>query len=974
MSLDLVNNAIQSQSLSQENAIAVKIELWNYVKATYTGASARPDSSNIQNKLAQTLTFLFTILYASGWESFFRDLRDLAESDLQSSGQAQPGTIFYLRMLTSVHDEIADQNIQNTPEKSKSNNDLKDLIRVRDASDIALSWQQILASWQTMNLSVIQLCLNVISRWVSWTDINLIANDGVLQCLFQIAGQQDTGHPESGPSQARAASIGVFTEMVAKKMKPQEKVELIQFLNIEAVVSALVAAPILRNTSSPDYDTDMAETVAKLVNNVVLDVVNALNSTQLDDTTRATADRLLQSFTPHLLRFLADEYDEVCSTIMPALTEQLIFFRKISKASNGLQSPYKEMLPPVLDALIAKMRYDDSSSWGEEDEETDEAEFQELRKRLKVAQQNVAAIDETLYLDRLSRVVNATFQRCKQEGNQLNWRDLDVALLEMYMLGELAVKNAGLYQKKLPSSDGSQRLIDLMALMMDAGVPSFGHPTAQLQVMELCVRYYSFFEQRTEYLSPILEDFVRYVHSDSSRVRHRAWHLFLRFSRLLRSKLGELAHTIITAIRDLLAIRAIVPKEQEDGEDSSSASSRGPQDSTFESQLFLFEAIGTLVSGTGLAEDTQVNLLQPVLAQLLEGVKGTIDSAVRGDEQATCQIHHYIEAIGTLARGVSDWVPGKTPSPIPQPVAAEFQKAANLILQILNGLKRSSMIREASRFTFTRLIGVLGFTLLEQLAPWIEGLLSDDASREEIANFLRLLSQITYGFKGEIWNILDELLSPFLDKIFAAFGQPTEGTDDAVQLGELRHEYIQFLIVLLSNDLEGVLVSPTNQAKFDTIIATIEHFARDTAELSDARAAISVLSRMAQVWGGPNVFTPGPNRDISEASQPEPKLPGFDHFLIARFSSLSWNVMRNSGLHPREASAAKVVQEIATLQQTILTKTGAAYVDSLLQDKDLPAIGLGGDVLAQYLRSITTMDNKAFKQWLTKLLQQGPGG
>lgn len=971
MSLELVNAALQSQSLAQQDADNAKDNILNYVRLHYGGSKTASDSPGIQNKLAQTLTFLFNVLYISEWGSYFRDLYASVEEDKQSAGSDQTGTLLYLRILGSVHDEIADQMIQTTEEKSELNMKLKDLIRERDAQFIASSWQDILSRWQHIDHAVVALCLTIISRWVSWTDINLIATDGILQYLFQIAGQQNAGHPESASSKARDAAIGVFTELVAKKMQVNNKVELLRFLNVDAVVATLTAAPTLQNASTPDYDTDMAETVAKLVNNVVFDIVNALNDAKLDVGARETADRLLQAFTPHLLRFLGDEYDEVCSTIMPALNEQLMLFRKFAKSPNGLQSPYREMLSPILQALIAKMRYDDTSSWGEEDEETDEAEFQELRKRLKVAQQSVAIIDENLYQDVLIKMIESTFYRCKQEGESLNWRDLDVALLEMYMLGELAVRNSGSNQKKAPSSAGSQRLAELMSLMLDSNVPAFGHPTAQLHVMEICVRYHFFFDQQSRYLPRILEDFVRFAHSENKRVRHRAWHFFLRFVRTLRPKLSDVAETIVYSISDLLAIRAVVPP-QEDDEESSSSSHQGPQDPTFQSQLFLFEAIGSLASIPDLDRAKQHALVQSVTQPLVSGMKDYGNAAARGDERAIFQTHHYIEATGNLARGFSDWVPGKSSSPVPEQVAAAFRNASEVILDILGGLKHSFMIREASRFAFARLIGVLGFALLEQLPKWIDGLLGGSSSREEVASFLRLLAQVVYGFKRKIYPSMDQLLSPLLQRVYAGFSQRTEGTDDSLQLGELRREYLNFLNVLLMNKLDGVLVSPTNQSTFEMIITTLEHFARDTSEPIDARSAVAILNRMVEAWGGPDVFSPSRTNNANTAA-PSPSLPGFDNFMISRFSPLTWSVMTNPSFHPKEPTTAKVVQEIATLQQAILTKTGAAYITSL-QQKELPDIGLQPAVIEEYLRSIATMNGREFKLWLTKFLQQGPSG
>ena len=62
------------------------------------------------------------------------------------------------------------------------------------------------------------------------------------------------------------------------------------------------------------------------------------------------------------------------------------------------------MLTPILNAIIMKMRYDETSSWGNEDEQTDEAEFQELRKKLQVLQKSVAAVNQNLYIEVLSNL------------------------------------------------------------------------------------------------------------------------------------------------------------------------------------------------------------------------------------------------------------------------------------------------------------------------------------------------------------------------------------------------------------------------------------------------------------------------------------------------------------------------------------------------------------------------------------------
>jgi exportin-T len=442
----------------------------NYIRQKYAPGSNTTDSSHIQNKLMQTMTYLFVALYPSSWQSFFDDFRALAGDQAAIGNVNRTSTLLYLRMLSQVHDEIADLLVARPEEEKKRNTELKDLIRHRDAQKISLSWQEILAKWRETDLGLIEMCLRTIGRWVSWIDISLVVNEAMIGRFLEMAGQQGISDPDGPQGHVRDAAIDTFSEIVGKKMNAAEKLELIVFLNLPNVVGQLIGSPALSDLNSPDYDNDLAETVAKLVNNIVLDIVRILENDSVSEQTRQRADELIQVFAPYLLRFFSDQYDEVCSTVIPSLTDLLTFFRKLQKKNGALPSQYAAILPAVLESIINKMKYDETADWGEEGEQADEAEFQDLRKRLHVLQQTVAAIDEAFYIDTLSRVVGETFNRLSANDQSLDWRDLDLALHEMFLFGELAMRNQGLYAKREPSSVAAQRLVGMMTSMTESGM------------------------------------------------------------------------------------------------------------------------------------------------------------------------------------------------------------------------------------------------------------------------------------------------------------------------------------------------------------------------------------------------------------------------------------------------------------------------------------------------------------------------
>nr|POE86996.1 exportin-t [Quercus suber] len=959
--LEIVNNAVQTQNLDQQSSIYVKDSLMGYVRQVYVPDAASLDSPSIQNKLTQSFTYLFGSLYASEWTGFFDEFRALA-GDASSIGSSNPAaTVMYLRMLGSIHDEIADQMIPRTPEEQKRSNELKDMIRARDVAKVAVTWQEILSRWSQVDLAITEMCLRSMAKWVSWIDISIVLDGSVQTALLELAGQQGHFSSESKQGKARDAAIDTFTETVGKKMAPWDKMELLRYLNLDSIVSQLIASPALSEMrSTPNYDTDLAETVAKLVNTVVIDIVKVLDNDTIQSETRTLANDALRTFVSYLLRFFSDEYDEICSAVIPSLTDLLTMLRKIVKVNSSIPAQYSGMLQPILDAIVAKMKYDETASWGEEDEATDEAEFQELRKRLHVLQQTVAAVDETLYVETLTSVVAGTFARLDSAGDQPNWRDLDLAMHEMYLFGELTIRNQGLYAKHQPTSMASQRLLEMMSKMVESGLASHPHPVIQLQYMEICVRYVQFFEHNPANIPRVLESFVTFLHSTHPRVRTRSWYLFQRFARHLRAQLGDVAQTVVGAISDLLTVKAELPEDKDD-EDASSEDNGRSADSTFTNQLFLFEAVGTVSSTTAVPISTKVTIAKAVVEPLSQDLETHLPAAKEGDVRATRQIHHIIMALGTLANGFSDWTPGVTSGgPPPNEVSQEFVVASEVVLLALEALKHSSDVRNAARHAFSRVLGVLGSKILPQLPRWIDGLLSSASSNDEMAMFLRTLGQVVYGFKAEIFDILDQLLSPLLQRVFSGLSQPTTGTDDEIQLKELKQQYLNFILVILNNELGSVLVSQANQANFDTYLNTIKRFSCDPTDPQSARLALSALMRMTVIWGGPDIA-------LNSNDSPSPALPGFDDFILAQFAPIPWAVLSAPGFNVQDGQMRHVLQEAAALQWVILRKTGFTYRDRL--QNELKNLGANDESIASYLSSIEG-EMQAFRKFFATFVQQ----
>ena len=268
--LEILKEAIDRRSLHPEDESLQYIRqvIREYVVKSYGPGSTPTDSAFIQNKLGQVMTMLFVATYMHNWQTFFDDLIALGKSSPGGGWNNLPGIQFFLRVCASVHDEVADVLIPRTPQEGQRNVIIKDCVRERDMRKLVSTWQAIMEEWKGKDdNSVVEMGLKIIGRWVSWIDISLVVNDLMLNQLFQF---MDFG------GKVRDAAIGALTEIVGKKMKAADKLDLITFLNVGQIAEQIAQSPALQDQKADDYDTDLAEGAAKLVNAAMLDIVTIL--------------------------------------------------------------------------------------------------------------------------------------------------------------------------------------------------------------------------------------------------------------------------------------------------------------------------------------------------------------------------------------------------------------------------------------------------------------------------------------------------------------------------------------------------------------------------------------------------------------------------------------------------------------------------------------------------------------------------
>lgn len=937
------------------------------------------EASHMRNKLAQTVAYLFVIMYPDTWTTFFEDLLSLAVKGDNAVGNAQAVDL-YLRVLRVVHEEIGDNLIIRPVEQTKRNNLLKDLVRERSMAKLTASWQAILEYYpnatdvpQALRDEIVENALRVLAGWVSWVDIGLIVTEPYLRLIFDLMAV---------PKQ-RLAVCDTLYEIVAKKMRPTHKKELIELINLPGVLSRLPKID----------DIEFDERLAKLVNVFAMELVHICdgsmaansNTVPLHDKEVAEAEQHLIDLMPFVFQSLANEYDDTSVEVLPCVSEYLQYVRREVKTRGG-NSPEEileqrvEILRAMLEKIVLKMKYDVDSDWTNDDDDTD-GEFMVLRAKLKVLQDQIAGIDENMFLDAISSVVVQSLTSSKQ------WQDIELGLFELNALGD-AIKNGSIVvgRGQEASSRAHQTLHELFEKMVRSDLISFNHPSIQLWYMELVNKHSSFFNsQRQDLLSQVLEVFVSPlgVHNPNNRVRIRSWYLFFKLLKTVRRFVGDVAENVFNSISSLLEIRAELPKRPEDSD--SEMSSDEATDAHSDAQLYLFELCGMLFASTNNEEHGR-----ELTARFLQALYSDIERNLNGntqDPQVQLQVHHDIRAIGTFARGFEDALgesatqatsSGIQESAPRKKAVAELHNSAQVIVVVLERMPKAEILRESARYTFSRLVPLLGTEILGHISTLINALLNDGKA-DEMGDFLSFLGQLTHAFRGvaTVFEMFTSLFSPLIEKVLFFISTGGKADDAAIQSStdvqlmkrELKKSYLGFLFNILNNGFGAVMVAEQNRSSFQAVLESIILYSGDITEPTVQKHALVALNKMLMTWGNGVVAADATTPGVEFFGLGLP-VPGFEEQnLFEQYSQVCWSLPTKPGFNPRDAQLRIALGEAAALLKALFDFKGQSYA-TYLDQVFLPQLGMPKPMADEFIQNLGNLKPKDFRKFYVDFISR----
>ncbi|CCD24462.1 Ran GTPase-binding protein LOS1 NDAI_0D01480 [Naumovozyma dairenensis CBS 421] len=996
---DIVKDS--SNNNSQQSLIFIKDVVSELLQTKITNNIRDPEY--VRNKISELITGLFYNMYgdcnSNHWSSFFQDLITLSKIDSLTKSPidefSKLGLDYFLRICGFINSEIADQTFIRSKELQIKNNNLKDTMRIRDIQTLVTIWLNTLKAsipqqlqQQSNATGIVVLTLSVIGSYISWIDLSLIVNPEYISVIYSYLDFPGT----------RIACAQALCEIIAKKMKPMEKLNLLSMLNLTDKV-----------TSLEHDDIEVYEQLAKLSASVglelsiILEQCNEGDSTpEIQQVANSADQQILTQVAPLVFKFMSHEYDSVTQQCFPFISQYLSILKKIfalggkpgcaialMSKKQPLDPQHQEFIISLLNIIFKKMKIDESS---DEDSEDEIEEFTEtIRSKLKIFQDSIAIINPAIYLENISNHI----QLCLAETD---WRYLELGIYQMTNLSESIKNNLfGITKNEIASSQPTMVMFKFMDILLrNSAVFQIDNQYVQILFFELVVRHHS-------YLSGEKDDIVLLnifcsnfgMFNKREKVRLRTWYLFTRLLKTTKPKFSvSVLSEIIAKLVPLLQIKVI--NLNQDGTES---------DTTFDNQLYLFEGVGLLIGGNS---DSTYNILDEILTPLFTELEKCI-SAQSQDRAIILQCHHILMAIGTLARGIhGGLVPENqvnnalvSKKLIDRSLIEKFSNIAEVVLVTFSYFNKYENVRDASRFTFSRLIPILNNEMVPFANKLIALFLESDLKMLEMNDFLGFLGQMIHMFRKDegCYQLFNELLTPVIAKYHAVL----EGIEDENTKGPqswypdssnvkdtstngknivltdtfrdkviMSKAYFAFLQTLITNSVTSLLLTEkTRQILPSLLTELLTYTPEEVQETSAMKLALNVLNNFIKYFGSGKCTDPNDTHAVGLE-----RLDGLNEFFITKIVPLVFEIpfRPEYKFNVKEGGYRIVATDLSrALKEIYLQSGGGSDVNAnpclkYMVDLYLPQIQFPQQLIMELVEALITSDQKGFEKYYLTLI------
>ncbi|GBL49357.1 pre-tRNA nuclear export protein [Candidozyma auris] len=914
-----------TEKLGEQQLFELNSSMFKYLNSLIS--ADHHDQIHLKNKLSDLFGKLFCLVYSQINADFIKSLLLLIQtSNLLSID-------YYLRILISIHFHIGDKHISRSKEAHERSNALKDLIRERDMPQLIESWKTILTT--VKDTTLLDNALKVVGSYVNWMEITYFIQNGFIGIIYEFL---------KSSTQLRIQSCVTLIEILSKKMKPSSKLELINILDLTSVIGSL-----------KDDDLDFIENLAKLANQIGLELAITLEN---DGSLLNDVNAHFLKLWPTILEFLGHEYDDVSQQVFPFIQAYLVLAKKYSPLNSF------DLLSTLLRKIILKMKFDEEADPFDDDEQ-----FSDIRSKLKTLQDTIAILCPQVYLEMMPMIIESSIFGSTGK----NWTTVELGLYELSNFGDSLKNNLVNFPKNEITTSKPYQEVQSFLIKIINNFSSINHPKNHLAFFELIIRHFSTksFNNTTntsmdELVIKILELFSEFgLFNSVESVRLRTWYLFFRFVNITKPKLNDyFLENLLVKFQPLLVIKAELPTRDEDDD--------LVENGNFNSQLYLFEALGVLIAMVDSPETTSrsIDILFNPLFSSLETCVSRDDKDV--NPLIALQAHHSLMAIATITRGLDTQAPGKsTAAKHDSKVVSKVADAAQVVLITLENFNKSENVRDAARFAFARLMPILDVQSSNHLSKLVSLILASPKLKlNELSDFLSFVGQIVHQFKSndDMFQLLNDLVTPMLRKVFELLAADEENnphiTRDKYQL---KKSFLNFISIVVINNQFSLLLTETNKPIFPQIVSSIIDYSQDFADIPTAKSAIVQFSNVIAVLGCNNGKITDSKDKLSATLAP---IEGIDEYLMESTLKLCFEMpFANASFDLKDASFRNLGQDLSLLLKTYQNRSQQGEFVNFLVNY-LVNVGLSQDITNDFGQKLVELDTKSFKKYYVTFLSE----
>jgi len=922
------------EKLSNEQLFKLNAQLFKILSEYISNAVTDP--IYLRNKFAQLFGKIYCFVYLNIYPNFFKDL---INNVLATNNQL--AIDYYTRIVISIHYDIGDKFISRSREVQERNNLLKDAIRVNDMDSLVDTWYKILQNPNNSS-EILNNTLKIVGQYINWMEIGLfVSNDFINSILLYLTKNEQKNE-----------TCLTLIEIISKKMKPSNKLELISLLNLTNIINSI--------DLNSDDEVEFMENIAKLLNQIGQEVLIVLENQP--DLINQVNEQLFKLW-PLIFSFLSHEYDDVSQQVFPFIQQYLLLCKKYPELSSI------ELLSTLLNKVVLKMKYDDDDDGIDDEDE----QFLEIRSKLKNFQDTIAVLKPELYLEAIPIVINESIFN---SGNKEDWRKFELGLFELHTFADTLRNNLiNLPKNEISQSEPYSIFQEFLVKLINSDfIININHPKIQIGFFEIIVKHYNFLNSQSNQqllVHRILEIFTSPfgLFNEIEKVRLRSWYLFFRFMKLTKPALSNtvFVETLVVKLQPLLTIKAELPTKDEDDDIV--------ENGNFNNQLYLFESSGLLIS---LMNDASVQMKLKLIDLTFQPLFNDLEKCIGSSQQAkveqplvALQAHHSLMAIGTFSRGYDHDYQNK----YSQEIIGKINNAAQVVLITLENFPKHEKVRDAARFAFARFIPILKTQINIHLTKFVTLILAaNNLKVTELGDFLSFLGQIVHTYKTDdnIYQLLNNLFTPLINKVFEML--KTNSVDEQLipdllrDKNLLKKSYMNFISAIIINHSSSLLVTETNKQKFPEILTSLFEYAYDLSDTTVSKLAVTQLTNIVNIFGdGGRIFDP--EDKYSDSLTP---VEGVEEFLMNKVTQLSFELpFQNLEFDLKDAQYRLIGQEISMLLKSYQLRKGDPYLSYL--SSYLTNMGLSQELMNDFGTNLVKLDSRAFKKYFITFVTQLKG-